>query len=269
MRTHVICEVSHEVMEDQDCLNCAACMGLQPVSDGTARHCRFNYPMMAALLAPQVEREHAGISSTMIATKCLRQATWQMTRPFAQYPGQLWAALDGTFMHKGLEVLNEDGVFAEGRLVKRLPSGHVITGAPDRYIRERETIEDYKSKEGTLFTRAPWEYEVQLNIYGWMIRTGCAILKTGEVFQGPVSQLLLYPLSHKAPGIPVPVRLWSDQQVEEFIESRMRHYLAIQEDPEYLAPRAFRDPRREKFCTDWCPFAGRCITAGGDFEGDL
>lgn len=268
-RVKILCEVDHQPYSDADCLACAKCHGLREDRySGESRHCKFNYPMMAALLAPQEERVGAGVSATMLTTLCMRQSVWKLTKDFAVYPSQMWAALDGTFVHAGLEQYNEENVIAEVRLFKRLPSGAAISGKMDRYIRDRATIEDYKTKEYDKLgsVALSHEYEAQLNIYGWMLRTGCTIKETGEIVQGPVEHLILYPLAHKEVGTPHHCRVWSDAFVVKYIEDRVQHYLAAEADQEYVAPRHFRDPRSSNFCTGWCPFVDRCVEAGGPEE---
>lgn len=271
-RDGVICEVTNQPTSDNACLDCALRWGLQEDwQTGVMRHCRFNYPMIHALLAPDEERKGAGISATML-TGCPRQSIWKMRRAYAIYPGQMWAALDGTWVHAALEAHNEPNILAEVRLVKKMNNGVVLTvftGKMDRYIPALRRLEDYKTKDGgKLFTVAPPDYVAQLNIYAYMLTTGCAIQGTGEIVQFPVDELVLFPLSHKAPGNPVKCPVWPLDKTEAFITERIAVYLAAEQDPDFLPPRRYRDPHRETFCRDYCPFVDRCAQAGGALESD-
>lgn len=277
-RCGVVCEVSDVIKTDEQCLQCALTWGDQPDKDQVDddgkpiwHHCRFNFPMMRALLAPQAEREHAGISATML-TGCIRQGIWKQQKEYAIYPGQMWAALDGTFVHGALEAYNEPDILAEVRLVKCMPSGITLTGKMDRYLPQFKRLEDYKTKDGgKLFTVAPADYVAQLNIYRYMLETGCIVQETGEMVRYPVEALWLYPLSHKTVGKPVVCPIWSLEQTENYIEERLAVYRDAESAADgvgssYLPPRRFREPQRETFCREYCPFVDRCAQVGGELE---
>jgi hypothetical protein len=257
-RVGIRCEVDDQPYTDKDCRACAAKWGTRrDANTGEMRHCRFNYPMVMALTKPNHSRKDAGISVTMLTAPCPRQAVWKTLYPYHAYLWWMWAAWDGTQIHAGLDPFREPGTMAERRLGKVI-NGIRITGQFDRYIPSVGRIEDYKTKNHTdIFTKPPAEYEEQMNLYAWMIRTGCADVKTGERVQGEVREMFLYPLSHKEPGWPVPVPIWPDERVEAFVLERLQPFLGHRFDPDYLPPRSF-DPKRGGLCKR-CPFTTRCI----------
>jgi hypothetical protein len=132
----------------------------------------------------------------------------------------------------------------------------------DYYRPDLGILGDYKIKVPTrLFSSPPENYVAQLNIYAWMIRTGCTVMETGEVLQGPVQWMFLFPKSHMA-SKRVFVPLWTPQQTEAFVNTVYSHYEAAREHGT-LPPRG-HDPAQDSFCTGWCQFKTLCMKAGGE-----
>jgi hypothetical protein len=228
---------------------------------GQDRHCQYNYPTLAALIYRDPERNHAGISATTLANECVRAACWERTHDYARFPRQMQAAQRGTAQHDYLERFNEPEVLAEKGLVKVLPSGRTITGQIDRYRPDLARIEDYKCKaDGHIFAVPPKKYAVQLNLYRYMIVTGCVIQKTGECLKGAVEQLVLYPSDYYDTK-EVPVTIWDVARVEWYAE-HMLDELERGQDPDYLPPRSW-DPEKQYFSQNWCPHFTARRRSGG------
>lgn len=260
-RIGLLCQVDGLPVTDQACLACARQLGRRTdPTTGEQRHCEYNYPYIAAITAPDPDRARAGISVTQLANECLRRAVWEKSIPFSLFPRQLQPAQRGTAQHDYLEQFIEPECVAEVRLHKTLPSGRSITGKIDRYRPDLARLEDYKCKgEGKLFEVAPIGYTIQLNIYRYMIQTGCTIMDTGEVLQGAVETLVLYPSDHKLTK-EVCCRLWPLEQTERYIERALDYFASDLAQ----VPRAFVPEQTLYLCYDWCPFFTACRQAGGD-----
>jgi hypothetical protein len=229
-----------------------------------ARHCQYPYPYIAACV-DKGDRQGAGISATMIATDCIRKSVLDSRIDYPQYPHELQASMKGTAQHAYFERFNEDGILAEVRLVKKMPSGRYISGQIDRYLAWCHRIEDYKFKsEKTLPTKPPLNYVGQQNIYRYMLETGCTILSTGEMIppQEPITELALYPSNHMDWG-ELRCPIWQLTRVEWFIEQMLDIFDAAK-DPSYVPPRQYTQPETTNFCKNWCPIWRQCCTLGGE-----
>lgn len=117
---------------------------------------------------------------------------------------------------------------------------------------------DYKVKKAVFTERTlPKPYVAQLNIYRWMLETGCVVLETGEVLQGSVTELYLGPKEHQKSDL-LPVPIWTLEQTAAFVNIV---YGRLASDD--LPPRGM-DPVTSLFCRGWCPFVTRCAAAGGE-----
>lgn len=280
-RVGFTCEVNGECVTDAICLNCALnrLLRLDPLTQ-IRRHCQYPYPYIAACHADQEGREHAGISSTMLASNCLRKTVWEARKDYHRYPHQLQPSVKGTAQHAYFERFNETGIIAEQRLVKRLPDGRMVSGQVDRYLARFNRIEDYKlkSEEHEPFGVAPLGYVAQLNIYRYFLMTGCVILETGEVIppQSEITELVLYPSNHKDWN-EVYCPLWPLDVVEQLIEEVLSilekgiENGMIEDDTEdsYIPPRGFEKPETHPFCRGYCPFWQECCATGGEYRDIL
>lgn len=261
-RVGFLCEVDGDFVTDQQCLDCALHMRQRVDRHGVSRHCQWNYPYINSIVKAKEGRKNAGISTTNLVG-CLRKTTWEKTTYYAQFPHEFMASGKGTAWHNHMEAHNENlsTLIAEVRIAKKLPNGLVITGQMDRYRRDLALIEDYKTKEDHLFYEGPLGYVAQLNIYAWMIRTGCIILETGELLQGPVEELLLYPSTHKEGGA-VPVEMWPDEVVEALLMETASIVIAGIEDPTTPVIRSM-EPVESPLCRGYCQFYTMCKKVGG------
>ncbi len=260
-RTHLICEVTHEAIQDQDCLACARGWELKTDLLGVRRHCDLNYPMIQALTARSSGRERAGISITMLTHECLRQSWWQHTRPYGCRPKQLIASLHGTAVHAMFEGHQEEGALAESRLRWVLPSGRIITGQYDRhktYNEDLHRIEDYKTKN-KLFQKPPLSYVAQLNGYRYMFVHGATDIETGEQVQRPVNELMLFCITH-TDALAVPCPIWPDERTLEYFETALDVFDLAREG---IDPPPGKDAGTDTFCASFCPFQQECLAMGG------
>jgi hypothetical protein len=280
----IICPISHEILELNDCLHCADEQLERPRYDapGQVAHCTYSYPFLKRIATQAEGRKHAGFSATM-ATGCLRQNWLQQHTDYAIEPGEQVAAADGTAWHDWLESANEPSVLAEFRIRVTLPSGRVVTGKLDRLKRVPERLrspedstlmefwyEDMKRKADEVFEHAPDYYAWQLNIYRTLLAIGGEIverdhqkfLKLGETLRCNVTQLRLLPSSHTTHGAWVNVPTFPHEVVVGYLEECAQLYgeatLACPPPPKYTSPAT------NSFCGRFCPVRSTCLQYGGE-----
>lgn len=260
-RIGILCEVSHQFMSDEDCLACAWSFGKQPPREGgEPRHCQYTYPFIHAVCHPY-DRSKAGISATMLGGHCIRKTYYERVMDYAIFPSQAHPSIHGTGWHELMDRHTEPEAINEVRLIKTWMyhgQQRSITGQMDYYRPDLGILCDYKVKN-ELFTVPPEEYVAQLNIYAWMLRTGCTRMDTGEVIQGDVQEMYLLPATHMKQYRPE-VPLWTPEQAEFFTNIV---YTQLEEAETTLPPRGFETPGTERFCKLYCPFIKQCLSDGG------
>ncbi|HEY7419595.1 MAG TPA: hypothetical protein VH593_30725, partial [Ktedonobacteraceae bacterium] len=126
------CDVDGQPVSKADCRGCALTRGLHINPLGKRVHCRNPTPYIMMLTQEDRSRDGVGVSATMLASDCYRQAIWREVRDYAIYPRTEWAAAHGTMMHDQMHRYTEQGTIAEDRFFCTMPSGRQISGAIDR-----------------------------------------------------------------------------------------------------------------------------------------
>jgi len=140
---------------------------------------------------------------------------------------EIWSLL-GTAVHYILSKQTSDNVTIEQRLIWPI-NGYRVTGKPDLYNHDTETLEDYKitSVYKVIFGQKEGykDWTEQLNVYAWLLR------KNGlEVRCSSITAILRdwnlrdskrnadYP---EIQIVKIPIEIWSEKAQEEFISQKL------------------------------------------------
>jgi hypothetical protein len=265
--THLICPVDHQIRPKAACLACARSWQLRVDSSGMRRHCAIPYAVIASVAHSDDQRKGVGISVTQL-TQCLRKAWFEAHQDYAMYPLKRWPANHGTAVHDYLERhsrLPPGEFIAETRLWKTLASGIEISGQIDGWWPQQGILIDYKTKDDVPDSAAFRDqlrqtYQLQLQIYRWMLTTGCTIRQAGREIAVqaavPITQLLLYPVDHKTVSL-VTCPLGDLEEIGQFVE---RAAATVSQSRASAVTRRY-DPETHAFCEKVCLFQDLCRTA--------
>lgn len=254
--TGFLCDLNpREEVSFDECLACA-----RAAVPPRGRRCRFTATMLAALAASSGGRADAGISATSV-NGCLRRAYLDATQPYHQQPIKLWPALRGTLFHALFERAGDGVDLIRERRICRDVAGITITGKPDEVAPGRGILVDYKTVKGEIPEKVPEAYEVQLNIYRWLLADG-RDRETDEPVKIDIRVLgIIFVTMGTVAKRVVPV--WSLDRVEDYLQPRAEA-LRLAFDADIWPDRIVPDPTQRTLCRDWCPHYAACL----EYEDD-
>ena len=210
--------------------------------------------IISALHRPTYSKGDAHISCTELLNSPrivqLKRKHWE---DIEQDASEMVWQLFGSAIHHILEHGKGDNHIIEERLFAEF-SGWVLSGAVDLQTVTPDGIEisDYKTTSAwaVMNEKADWTY--QLNIYAHLIEkvkktpvTGLSIVAIIRDWSAREAQKETYP---QAPIVTIPIKLWSSEEREAFIQSRLTaHSSAMFEaDTEGTLPECSSDEMWEK-----------------------
>jgi hypothetical protein len=278
--THLICPIDGKLRTLAEERECARRWKRREDREGRWRHCDYPYAYINALSKEGEKRKGVGISVTQIA-HCWRQSWAESRIDYASYPKRRWGSHHGTAVHEYLEKymdLPPEELRAEDRYWKNVTlltevEGHELSGAIDNWWPELGIVADFKIiqliMDSDQFTDDLIEkYRLQLQIYQWMLETGCEIRQEdGTIIQikapKPITKLILYPIDHKDFKI-VEVPLADFAEIAALVRDGVRGMSATEMAE---VPRQYVDPATTSFCKHVCVFQQHCLNAGGKVMG--
>lgn len=185
-------------------------------------------PVVTALTRSEYSKGESNRSITQLIdaprVRILRQENWDSMEE--DVSEKLWAVL-GTAAHKMFEDTADDWHFTEERVFLEV-DGWVVSGAIDvqRIEDDGVTIIDYKTTSVWSVILGKKEWEHQLNCYASLVRRGnftkvkglkvIAILRDWKARDA--EEKADYP---KAPIIEIDVPMWSDEEQDKYLDSRV------------------------------------------------
>jgi hypothetical protein len=221
-------------------------------------------------------REGAGISATALCG-CPRQWCLAATTDYHESPADYHARWRGTGVHAMAEAYGPyPGVIQERRirLAVSTPEGvGELTGKPDWYDADRKYVEDWKSTRTA--PKAPYaDHIAQVNIYAYLIEKGVY-----DPYNDPGGMHdpldAYYPLHVETAAIRyidpdrapcIPVELWSNDNIERFIRSKMAPLVRFQKTGEL--PTGYTAKSENWWKTRYCTHRGTGLCCG-DIQGDV
>jgi hypothetical protein len=151
----------------------------------------------------------------------------------------MWNSFIGQCVHGGVykKIKDNENYIVEKRLEIDI-NGVTVGGTPDLYDKNTCTLFDHKTMQTSAFgLEAKPEYEAQLNIYGYMLEgQGNPVhnLMINAIYLDWRKSALRFADQDKYPATPtklVPVRKWSAEEVEQYLEARV----SLHKDAEKLS----------------------------------
>lgn len=234
-----------------------------------AREMTCVHPLALIKYMQRNERLREGISySATSIIGCARRHILQQGIPFFENPLTAVARFYGDASHDLTEkLLSGEDVVTERRLWKSiLVDGEefVLSGKPDQQWFD-DTIIDLKNT-GHIPKEPYPDHESQVNVYAWMHRGGWDA--SGEVINLDITRGFVTYMSPKGQtSVTHAVRIWSPEEQDAFIGSRLRQYLdylnTFQLPPVLpatirYAPKSGRPLMMRDFRCDYCPVREAC-----------
>jgi len=179
------------------------------------------------LIREQVTKERPdGISVTQLLG-CLRRVYLEKQADWYTHPRDNWPAFRGTIVHALLEDKGGDNVTVEER-VERTFEGVTISGQPDsvRVIGtgKRRLLRDWKSTAKLpIYDNAYSSHRIQTNIYRWLMKLATRFTEI-EIVYVSMEGIKVIPLKKGGVtryGRQIENQVWSDEQVEDYLRSRL------------------------------------------------
>jgi CRISPR/Cas system-associated exonuclease Cas4 (RecB family) len=150
---NIICPISHQVLSQEECLNCANTKRPAP--------CGYDYSLLKKVFGTS---DRSGIHVTDLLG-CLRRTFYSKTDPSPEYVSDMIIRTLGTLTHAILE--DDNPVFTS-----EIPVSHEgITGRVDLYYENGDLI-DFKTTRWLDPAKLPYgEHETQVNVYAWMLES--------------------------------------------------------------------------------------------------
>lgn len=213
--------------------------------DGT-RTCHVPLQVLKIARDNHIDRADAGWSaSTLLA--CARE--WAISQEYDYYesPESSWNKARGTWVHSMIEsdTTPKPGLIRERRIKKTVVvdgTEVTLTGKPDEIDPELGLLIDYKSKDSlpSASDISHPRHEAQFNFYAGLCNGG-VFMDTGEPVNIKIRGGGMHFLTWKTknPFIKIGYRLWSEEELQAFIEERVRPLLKWKETGELPECNAF------------------------------
>lgn len=209
-----------------------------------------------------------GISVTQLLG-CPRKVYLENKIDYAVPPQENYAQFRGMVVHAVLDIKQGENVTAEQR-VFRTHRGVEISGQPDnlRVVGTgsgRTLLRDWKStKELPRFDNAYTAHQEQVNLYRWLLNLDPATTDLELVYLS-MEGVKIIPLKRGGTnryGRAIPNQVWTDEQVEAFLDKKL---MILNAQRKHDAPVAYHNVDEEDlWACAYCPVRVQCYARAAD-----
>lgn len=211
-----------------------------------------------------VTKQRPDASSVTQLLGCPRNVYLEATHEFAVSPEDNFPTFRGEIIHGILAPTAADDERSETR-IEREWRGVTLSGAPDslRVIRigeaNRTLLRDWKStKKLPMYDSAYTNHQQQINLYRWMLDLDphTTDLEIVYVSMEGIKVIALKRGGTNRYGRKMPDQVWSNQQVEDFLDEKL---LVLNAQKKYGTPVAYdKVPIEDLWQCPYCPVRDIC-----------
>lgn len=228
------------------------------------------YEVLHGMHANLTKERPDSISVTQLLG-CPRKVYLEGTTDYAVPPADNYAAFRGMVVHSVLEDAGE-GAESETR-VEREYRGVIISGQPDnlRVVEvgngrsKRKLLRDWKSvNKLPMYDNAYSHHQEQVNLYRWLLGLDWRLTDLELVYLS-MDGVKVIPLKRGGTnrfGRPIPMQVWTDEEVEAFLDRRL---MVLAAQRKYESPVAYHNVDADDlWACDFCPVRERCYELAAD-----
>lgn len=235
------------------------------IAETTGTWEQFPYEVLRGM-HENVTKERPDASSVTQLLGCPRKVYLEATHEFAVPPVDNYPTFRGMIIHGILAPTAADDERSETRIEKEW-RGVTLSGAPDslRIIRigemavKRTLLRDWKStKTLPMYDSAYTNHQQQINLYRWMLDLDphTTDLEIVYVSMEGIKVIALKRGGTSRYGRKMPDQVWSNQQVEDFLDEKL---LVLNAQRKYGTPVAYEKvPIEDLWQCPYCPVRDIC-----------